>query len=595
MNALKRFPWLARTATIFFFTSLAIAQPGGAGHANADAPAKAETEVGIPVTNALVISKCGTCHAKDEKGNLSRISWERATPEGWAEALKRMVRLNGLTISPEDARSVIKYLGTNHGLSPEEAKPVMYLPEHRIIDETNIPNDTVRGACTTCHALGRPLSWRRSKYDWRLLTNLHIALYAQAEVHFRRAFTPPGGGGGAVGATAAVPAVSAPEPVDVAIDYLATAAPLHSPEWAAWSAKMHSPKLNGKWLVAAHLPGKGDYYGEMTVEAGAADAEFKTLVKLQSVKDGSIITRTGTGLVYAGYAWRGRSQPSAKPAAAKPLVPDDIAHEMREAIWFSPDQSSAEGRWFWGDYQEFGFDVKLQRATSEPKITGLDRKAVKSGTLANRVRIVGDNFPKDAAVADLDFGAGINVAKLVSYKPGELVVDLNVAADAVSGKRDVFFRRALLPSAIAVYDRIDYLKVLPETSLSRLGSESHPKGYQQFEVVAFQRGADGKLRTADDVDLGPVEVNWSVEEFLAVYGDDDKAFVGNLSETALFTPASDGPNPERKFGRNNYGDVWVVATTKNEKDKDGKPLIGKSYLVVTVPTYIKWDQPEVEK
>ena len=610
MNALKRFPWLALISTVFCVVPLATAQRGGNERATADAPAKAEMEEGIPVTNALVISKCGTCHAKDEKGNLSRISWERATPEGWAEALKRMVRLNGLTISPEDARAVIKYLGTNHGLSPEEAKPVMYLPEHRIIDETNIPNDTVRGACTTCHALGRPLSWRRSKNDWRLLTNLHIALYAQAEVHFRRALTPPGGGGGGrgggAGAAAAVPALPTQEPVDAAIDYLATAAPLHTPEWAAWSAKMHAPKLNGKWLVAAHLPGKGDYYGEMTVEAGAADAEFKTVVKLQSVRDGSIISRTGTGLVYAGYAWRGRSQASsqtssqassqasAKPAGGK-LVPDDLAHEMREAIWFSPDQSSAEGRWFWGDYQEFGFDVKFQRATSEPKITGLDRKAIKSGTLANRVRIVGDNFPKDAAIADLDFGAGIKVAKLVLNKPGELVVDLDVAADAVSGKRDVFFRRALLPSAIAVYDRIDYIKVLPETSLSRLGSESHPKGYQQFEVVAYQRGADGKLRTADDVDLGPVEVNWSVEEFLAVYGDDDKAFVGNLSEAALFTPASDGPNPERKFGRNNYGDVWVVATTKNEKDKDGKPLIGKSYLVVTVPTYIKWDQPEVEK
>jgi quinohemoprotein amine dehydrogenase len=37
----------------------------------------------------------------------------------------------------------------------------------------------------------------------------------------------------------------------------------------------------------------------------------------------------------------------------------------------------------------------------------------------------------------------------------------------------------------------------------------------------------------------------------------------------------------------------VVATAKSEKDKEGKPLVGKSYLVVTVPTYIKWDQPEV--
>ena len=66
-----------------------------------NAPAQpAETpEQGIPVTNALVISKCGTCHAKDAKGNLSRISWERTTPEGWQEAIKRMERLNGVTLS----------------------------------------------------------------------------------------------------------------------------------------------------------------------------------------------------------------------------------------------------------------------------------------------------------------------------------------------------------------------------------------------------------------------------------------------------------------------------------------------------------------
>ena len=61
-----------------------------------------------------------------------------------------------------------------------------------------------------------------------------------------------------------------------------------------------------------------------------------------------------------------------------------------------------------------------------------------------------------------------------------------------------------------------------------------------------------------------------MEEFYAIFGDDDKDFVGTLSPTALFTPSQDGPNPERKFSRNNYGDVWVVATAKNEKDKDGQ-------------------------
>src|SRR5208283_4984563 len=103
--------------------------------------------------------------------------------------------LNGLKITPEEARSVVKYLAARHGLAPEEAKPVMYMPEHRIQDETNIPNDGVRTACTTCHALGRGLSWRRSKEDWKLLENMHVALYAQAEAHFRRGGGVPGSGG----------------------------------------------------------------------------------------------------------------------------------------------------------------------------------------------------------------------------------------------------------------------------------------------------------------------------------------------------------------------------------------------------------------
>src|ERR1700686_3840664 len=163
------------------------AQAQQGGNQAAKPPAAEENPgEGIPVTDPLVIAKCGTCHTKDDKGNLSRISWERSTPEGWEEAIKRMVRLNGLTISPAEARSVVKYLATYHGLAPEEAKPIMYLPEHRMVDESNIPNDVVRGACTTCHAFGRPLSWRRSKHDWQLLANLHVALYPQADAHFRR-------------------------------------------------------------------------------------------------------------------------------------------------------------------------------------------------------------------------------------------------------------------------------------------------------------------------------------------------------------------------------------------------------------------------
>lgn len=574
---------VAPVVMVFLFAAAAQSQPAG-GQAAAAGPEE-KPEEGIPVTDPLVIAKCGTCHTKDDKGNLSRISWERATPEGWEEALKRMVRLNGLEITPVEARSVVKYLSTYHGLAPEEAKPVMYMPEHRILDEP-VPNETVRTTCMGCHPLGRALSWRRTKTDWKLLTNLHVFLYAQADVAFRRGFF----GNGNAPVVAQVQE-DAPPLVDQTIDYLAKNAPLHTPEWAAWRARMRAPKLVGRWLVTAHIPGRGRYYGEMVVEPGSADDEFTTRVKLQSVTNGSTITRSGQGLVYAGYSWRGRSKGSTPPGAA----PDDLAKEMRETLWIAPDQLSAEGRWFWGEYQEFGVDVKLVRASSDPTLISADRTMLKQGSQASRVRLIGDNMPAQVALSDLDFGSGVTVKRIVSHSPNEVVVEVDVAGSAVPGKRDIAFRRSVLESAIAIYDHVDYIRVLPEASLSHLGSDAHPKGYQQFEAVAYQRGADDKPHTADDVELGPVDVTWSIEEYLSVYGDDDKDFVGTLSPSGLFTPALDGPNPKRKFGRNNYGDVWVVATAKNEKDKDGKPLAGRSYLVVTVPTYIRWDQPEVSQ
>src|SRR5882762_6601872 len=107
-------------------------QPSSTGGSE---PPKVKLEEGIPVTSPLVIAKCSGCHTKDEKGNMLRISWERTTPEGWEEALKRMVRLRGVSLTPDEARSVVKYLSTNHGLAPEEAKTVAYLNEKRIQDE----------------------------------------------------------------------------------------------------------------------------------------------------------------------------------------------------------------------------------------------------------------------------------------------------------------------------------------------------------------------------------------------------------------------------------------------------------------------------
>lgn len=160
-------------------------QSGDSSSSDSLSAAKVQIEAGIPVTNQLVIQKCSSCHTRDAKGNMLRISWERTTPEGWEEAVKRMVRLRGVSLTPEEARSIVKYLSTDHGLAPEEAAAVAFYDEKRIVDETNIPNDKVRGACVMCHPFARPMSWRRSANDWKLLANLHVALYPQADEAFR--------------------------------------------------------------------------------------------------------------------------------------------------------------------------------------------------------------------------------------------------------------------------------------------------------------------------------------------------------------------------------------------------------------------------
>jgi len=179
-----------------------------------------QSEEGIPVSDQLVLAKCAVCHPVDDHGNMQRISWERATPEGWEEALKRMIRANRVILTPPEARAIVKYLSASHGLAPEESKPVMYYVERRVHDETGLANETLLDTCAKCHALGRALSWRRSTAEWKEFAEGHLA-------HYKLQMN------------------------EETLAFLARVAPLHTPEWAVWSARPHTPDLTGRWLVTA--------------------------------------------------------------------------------------------------------------------------------------------------------------------------------------------------------------------------------------------------------------------------------------------------------------------------------------------------------
>jgi quinohemoprotein amine dehydrogenase len=187
----------------------------------------------------------------------------------------------------------------------------------------------------------------------------------------------------------------------------------------------------------------------------------------------------------------------------------------------------------------------------------------------------------------------VTVTSLSAATAESVIVTVDVAPTAAIGARDVFVAgsRAKGP---AVYDSIDAIKVTPSWAMARVGGVVFPKALAQFEARAFDNGPDNRPDTGDDIDLGLVPATWSIEEFAATYDDDDIKFVGQIdATTGLFTPNVDGPNPSRGGSRNNIGDVYAVATYTPEAvaGKPAKPLRARAHLLVTVPLYMRWEEP----
>ncbi|PYV08115.1 MAG: quinohemoprotein amine dehydrogenase subunit alpha [Acidobacteria bacterium] len=542
-------------------------------------PASVEkSDEGIPIGSDVVVRSCSPCHKLDDKKRMSRISYRRTTPEGWQETIKRMVRLNKVDIQPEQARQVLKYLANNLGLAPEEAGPAAFEVEKRMIDFKYSDRDT-ESVCSKCHSMGRVIAQRRTKEEWELLVAMHRGYYPLSDFQAFRRMGPPQREPGPDGRPP-----DNRHPMEKAIAHLSGAFPLRTPEWAAWSATMRPPRLAGRWALSGYQLGRGPVYGTVTIRADAED-EFATEARYVYARKGHEVKRSGKALVYTGFQWRGRSSVGAAEGDA-----------MREVMTVDRDWRRMTGRWFAGAYDELGFDVRLERVGQDAIVLGTDLSSLRAGTTGKRVRIDGVNLPASPAAKEIDFGPGIRVERIVSAAPEAIVVEVGVASDAAVGARDLFVAGAARPAALVVYDHVDSIKVLPAAGMARVGGANFPRQYQQFEGVAFHNGPDGKPDTKDDLNLGLVDVAWSIEEYTAVFGDDDKEFVGTIDSSGLFIPNLDGPNPKRRNNANNYGDVWVVATyTPEAGTASTRPIRARAHLVVTVPLYMKWDQPEVAR
>jgi quinohemoprotein amine dehydrogenase len=556
----------------------------------------AKDEGGLPIRSELVLTKCGGCHKVDDQKRLSRISYRRATPENWEHTIRRMVILNKVALDPADARKILKYLSDNHGLAPEEARPVAFETERRLVDVSYDADKETATVCSSCHSIGRWQSERRTGEEWSLLLAMHRGYYPLVDNQpmnqgqgFRRTRAPqtePGSDG------------RPPDnrhPMERVIAHLSKAYPLSTPEWAEWSAASQPANLTGKWALSGYAAGKGQVFGTVTVAADPADPEsFTTETRYTFAKGGQTVTRKGRGTVYTGFQWRGRASANGPAPAGAAAPAAGAAHEevWREVMFVERTRREMWGRWFTGSYDETGLDVKLVKVTSEPVVVGLSTAAIKTSSTGLAVTVLGANLPSGLTAADISLGQGIKVSKIGSISADAATITVDVAADALPGPRDVSVAGAIKPAAVTVFNHIDGIKILPRAGMARVGGGVFPKQLQQFEAVAFHNGPDGKPNTKDDLSLGPVDVAWKLEEYTATFGDDDLAFVGSIDpSTGLFTPNIDGPNPKRSGERNNVGDVWVVGElAPNAALGTTKPMRARAHLLVTVPIYRGWPQ-----
>lgn len=600
---------------------------GGRSGARPNDDKPEEERPGIPVTSQLIRDRCAVCHTPGEDGLMSRISYMRKSPEGWELSLKRMIRLNNVVVTPEEARDIVRYLANDHGLARAEAAAAMYGSERRVHWSEEAYDKKMRESCAECHTLGRVLNERRDKKEWKLLKATHLAFFPLAQWQaFRGSRNREAIDWASLSANEASDLWEArqnqrgPDQADGVLDVLAKTQSLFTPEWEAWQVNRREVPMAGSWTVVGHEISRGDVRGVVEIQR-VDDDSYETTWKL-NYQDGRVVTRTGKALLYAGYSWRGRSNTT---APKEPPI-------LREVLILNEDWDRMDGRIFTGEYHELGMDVSLHRRGAATEIFAIDDPAVMVPSEGHTLTVHGTGFPSELSASDFDLGQGVEVTAAKRNNAEEVELRVDVARDASSGERFLSYRSKRGPAEVVLYDTIDYIKITPGEGLARVGGEFRPAQMERFEAVGMNRGPDDESYTEDDFAVRVVPAQWSLEEFPIREDDDDVQFVGSLDPaTGVFVPNLDGPNPERRWDANNIGDVYVVATCtlkvrkieppekkpKKSTAKEGEeseettqppptpaetPIVmeerefrARGHLLVMVPLYVDWNKFEWDR
>ncbi|MDP3871870.1 MAG: quinohemoprotein amine dehydrogenase subunit alpha [Methyloversatilis sp.] len=498
-----------------------------------------------PAREALVNTKCASCHTAKGDGRWDRISESRRTPEGWDMTVARMGFAHGVKMTHDERSAIVKYLSDAYGLSPDESAAHRYIVDRTPSVVEHPENKLIGDTCARCHSYGRIAVQRRTEADWRKLVHFHVGQFPAIEIQ--------AGGRDRNWFDIAVG--------DASVE-LGKVYGFESDSWNKWKAQKPAD-ASGNWRLVGHKPGAGAYEGTATVTRTGNDAYSVSMTV--RYENGTSEQLTGSALVYTGHEWRATLKSGER--------------EINQVMTLADGGRALSGRWFESGYDAIGGVLRAVRADgAQPAVLSVQPAALKAGT---RSRLVINGVGLDG---DVSLGSGVKVLSVAERSLDRVVVEVESAKDAVSGPREVKVGDARSGEALKVYQRIDYVKITPDHPMARVGGNggSMNKVPAQLEALAYTVGPDGKQGTADDLLLGAMPAAWSFDNLNKVAAEmKDARFAGRIDQNGLFMTNDAGPNPQRKYRTNNAGELKVTAAVK-----DGTRTVkATAPLIVTVQRF----------
>ncbi len=507
----------------------------------------------------ILEDRCSGCHVpRQSDGKFDAIEFQRKTPEGWEMTISRMVLTHQVELQAGEARTLVKYLSDLYGLAPAEVAPFQpILARDHTVTSQDVPA-ALQAGCVQCHSYARTALQGRTAQEWERLIDAKLALLPNIEnetvsAGLLRTFWYD-------------------YAKQQAVPYLVKALPFRTDAWTNWQSR---PKADysGEWKVVGHdAGGGGAYVGRLTLTAGEDDRYSGSF--RYELSNGLTLSGRTTAIVYTGFQWRGLAQ----------LGEGEAQTSHREIFFASEDGTRIKGRRLLTAYGDLALTETWYRSLGPARLLTSIPTALQAGS-APKLKLFGIKLPPGLRAEDVSLGAGVSVQSVSQQADDTLVLELTVDPQAEPGRRDVDVRGVSSKLRLAVYKTVDYIRLSPEHGFARPGGGRAPKIFQQFEVDGYTNGADGKKGTADDVKLGRITpVTWQLEEYVKRNNDDDVKFVGTLDQAGLFTPALDGPNPDRRMLEGNVGDVWVEAWYQPTNAK--RSIGARAHLLVMPPRFL---------